>query len=209
MKNKIIKYLLDINAIKIQTNELFLWSSGIKSPIYVDNRTIISFPEIRKIIEKELSNLIKINFPKVDFIIGVATAGIPHCAYVSNILNLPMGYVRSQSKNHGRKNIIEGNLSNAKNIVIIDDLFSTGMSTVKVLNILKEKNYNVLGVVSIFSYNLDILKDNFKNIKFFSLIDIDDLINVFLNEKRINKEDLIIIKDFIKNLNNISKKNLF
>ena len=198
--NKIAKCLLEIEAVKLDTNNLFTWASGIKSPIYTDNRLIMSFPKIRTIIEKELSNLIITKFPNVDFLMGTATAGIPHAAYVSTILNLPMGYIRSASKKHGKKNAIEGNLKAAKNVLVIEDLFSTGKSSLAAINILKAKNYNVIGVVSIFSYNLKVLKDNFAGIKYYSLVTINDLLDAAFKLDKLTKTDISKIEDFINKL---------
>ncbi len=201
--SKIAKYLLEINAIKIDTTNFFSWASKIKSPIYTDNRLIISFPKYRKKIEKAFSQLIIKNFPDVDFLVGVATSGIPHCAYVSSILNLPMGYTRNSQKAHGKQNIIEGNLEKAKNIVVIEDLFSTGQSSLNVINILKENKYNVIGIASIFSYELNILQKNFQNIKYKSLLTISELIKTSLEEKKLTLSDVNIIEKFLLELNNL------
>ncbi len=202
MKNKIINHLLTIKAIQINTIDLFTWASKIKSPIYIDNRLIMSFPKIRNDIAKELSKLIKQNFKNVDFLIGVATSAITHCAYVSNILKLPMGYVRSINKDHGKLKDIEGDLSKANNIVIIEDLFSTGNSVKKAYESLKNNGYNIIGIVSIFSYDLNILQKTLKNIKYKSLISINDLISFTLQENKLSKNDVKIISDFIHKLNN-------
>lgn len=199
-QHQILKFLLTSKAIQINLKEKFTWSSGIKSPIYTDNRLIVSDVTARKYIENELAKLIKSKFPKVDFIVGTSTAGIPHAAYVSNILNLPMGYVRGSVKKHGMKNAIEGNFTNAKNIVIIEDLFSTGKSVQNVFNILKQKGYNILGIVSIFSYDLKSLKTNLKNINYYSLVLFNDLLIYMSENNLIKNEEKQQLNQFINTL---------
>ena len=199
---QIAEELLLIEAVKLSNNkDKFLWSSGIKSPIYTDNRLIMSYPKTRAIVEKQLSNLIKIKFPEVNFIIGTATAGIPHAAYVSSILDLPMGYVRSSKKDHGKQNIIEGKIPKNSNIVVIEDLFSTGASVLKVINELKKANYNVLGAVAIFSYELNVLEENMKDIKHYSLTNIKELLNISYKKYIIDAKGIGIINNFLKELN--------
>ena len=143
--------LLKIKAVFLRPNEPFTWASGIKSPIYCDNRLTLSYPEIRDIIENGLAELIKEYYPTCEVVMGTSTAGIPHAAYVSSILNLPMGYVRGGAKDHGRGNQIEGVVPKGKNVVVIEDLISTAGSSIEVVNILKEAGCNVLGIASIFS----------------------------------------------------------
>lgn len=197
---KVAQELLLIEAIKINIENPFIWVSGIKAPIYTDNRLIMSFPKSREIIEKELSNLIKIKFPEVNFIIGTATAGIQHAADVSSILNLPMGYVRSLKKGYGKKNIIEGKIDKKDNIVVIEDLFSTGASVLKTINELKKANYNVLGTCAIFSYKLNVLAKNMKDIKYYSLTNIDELLNLSYKKRIIDAKGIAVVKKFLKNL---------
>ena len=146
--------LLKIKAVFLRPNEPFTWASGIKSPIYCDNRLTLSYPKIRDIVENGLAELIKEYYPTCEVVMGTSTAGIPHAAYVSSILNLPMGYVRGGAKDHGRGNQIEGVVPKGKNVVVIEDLISTAGSSIEVVNILKEAGCNVLGIASIFSYEL-------------------------------------------------------
>lgn len=185
----IAKQLLDIKAVFFSPDKPFTWASGIKSPIYCDNRLIISYPKVRDVIETELAKLIKDKFATVKAIVGTATAGIPHAAFVSKILNMPMAYVRNKVKDHGRAKHIEGKLSYADPIVIVEDLISTGSSSIEVLNILKKDGYKVLGIVSIFSYNTKKAINNFKNakVKCFSLTRLDELVSVALKKGIINK----------------------
>ena len=187
----IAKKLLEIKAVFLSPNKPFTWASGIKSPIYCDNRLIISHPKIRSVVESALANLIKRKFPTTRAIIGTATAGIPHAAYVSQILNLPMAYVRSKVKDHGRTKHIEGEITHFAPIVVVEDLISTGSSSIEVLKVLKKNGYkNVLGVVSIFSYNTNKAINNFKNAnaKCFNLTTLDDLLRVAVKKNTINQK---------------------
>lgn len=181
--------LLKIKAVFLRPQKPFIWASGIKSPIYCDNRLIISHPKSRDVIEKALTDLIKQKFSHVRTIVGTVTAGIAHAAYVSKILNLPMAYVRAKVKDHGRAKHIEGEISKKDPIVVIEDLVSTGGSSIDVLNILKKEKYKVLGLVSIFTYNTKKAITNFKNakIKYFSLTTLDDLLKVAFAKKTINE----------------------
>lgn len=197
---KIAKLLLKISAIDINTKQMFTWASGIKSPIYVDNRIINSFVEQRNEIEKEFAKKILEVFPECEAILGVATGGISHAAYVSTINKLPMGYIRTSAKDHGKQNQIEGKITKQTKVVIIEDLFSTGRSSYKAYEIAKNSGLNVLGIASIFSYNLPLLKEQFKDVKHFSLTNIDEVVKVAIEENMINQEDIKIIKDFIERL---------
>ena len=198
--NQIAKQLIDIDAVKINVKEKFTWASGVKSPIYIDNRLIISYPKIRKEIENKLAKIILDNFSECDYIIGIATGAIAHAAYISNILELPMGYVRLSNKTHGKKNNIEGKLSKRNKIVVIEDTLSTGMSSLQAVNILKDKGYNVIGLVSIFTYNTIPLKENLKGINHKSLLNIDDILNVYQELNHIDENESLKIKDFINNI---------
>ncbi len=180
MKKDIAKALLEIKAVSLNVNEPYTWASGMKSPIYCDNRLTLSFPHVRTLIEDGLSTLIKESYPTCDMIFGTATAGIAHAALVADRLGLPMGYVRSSSKSHGKQNQIEGKVIKGQQVVVVEDLISTGGSSIKVVETLKEAGLHVLGVVAIFSYQLQAAHDQFKKIKigYQSLSDYDTLIHV-------------------------------
>ena len=148
--NEIAKGLLDIKAVFLRPDEPFTWASGIKSPIYCDNRLILSAPEVRDLVENEMARVIEEKYPECDIIMGTATAGIAHGAIAAHIMGKPMGYVRSSSKSHGRNNRIEGRLNPGDKVVVVEDLISTGMSSIEVVEALREAGAEVLGVVSIF-----------------------------------------------------------
>ena len=154
LERKIAKNLLDIEAVALRPNDYFTWTSGIKSPIYCDNRITMSYPAIRREIAAGMSEVIKAKFPEVEVVAGTATAGIPHAAWVSELLDLPMIYVRDSAKKHGKTNQIEGRVLEGQKVVIIEDLISTGLSSLKVAKALREAGAEVLGVVAIFSYEL-------------------------------------------------------
>lgn len=196
----IAEKLLSIGAVVINNKEKFTWASGIKSPIYTDNRLITSFPQEREIIENALAEKIVEVFPSVNMLIGTATAGISHAAYVSWILNMPMGYVRASKKDHGKQNQIEGHIANGVNVVVVEDLLSTGRSSFEVVNILKESGVNVLGVAAIFSYDLNVLKNNMIDTKFFSLTNLDELLNVAAEKNIIDEVDIELVKEFREKL---------
>ncbi|MDD7381240.1 MAG: orotate phosphoribosyltransferase [Bacillales bacterium] len=193
--------LLKIKAVFLRPNEPFTWASGIKSPIYCDNRLTLSYPEIRDIIENGLAELIKEYYPTCEVVMGTSTAGIPHAAYVSSILNLPMGYVRGGAKDHGRGNQIEGVVPKGKNVVVIEDLISTAGSSIEVVNILKEAGCNVLGNASIFSYELKKGIDRLKEADVInhSLSNFTTLIEVSNQMGYIEEKDVSKIKKFQNN----------
>ena len=161
LERTIAKHLLDIEAVALRPNDYFTWTSGIKSPIYCDNRITMSYPKIRREIAAGMSKVIKEKFPEVEVVAGTATAGIPHAAWVSEVLGLPMIYVRDSAKKHGKTNQIEGRLLEGQRVVIIEDLISTGLSSLKVAKALEEAGAEVLGVVAIFSYELKKAQDAF------------------------------------------------
>ena len=193
--------LLKIKAVFLRPNEPFTWASGTKSPIYCDNRLTLSYPEIRDIIENGLAELIKEYYPTCEVVMGTSTAGIPHAAYVSSILNLPMGYVRGGAKDHGRGNQIEGVVPKGKNVVVIEDLISTAGSSIEVVNILKEAGCNVLGIASIFSYELKKGIDRLKEADVInhSLSNFTTLIEVSNQMGYIEEKDVSKIKKFQNN----------
>lgn len=198
MSKKIIDLLLKIKAIEIKKdkNDWFTWTSGIKSPIYCDNRLIISYPDVRKTITENFVSLIKKNFKDIDYIAGTATAGIPHAAWVSDKLNLPMIFVRSEAKKHGKSKQIEGMFEKGKNVVVIEDLISTGKSSINVCKALNENALNVVGVVAIFSYNLPIVKKSFDdiNVPFYTMTNYDFLLEYLDDEKIINNNQKSTLK---------------
>ena len=154
MEKKIAKDLLKIKAVFFRPDEPFTWASGIKSPVYCDNRLTLPAPEVRLDVENGLAELVKTHYPEAEVLMGTSTAGIAHAAITAHILNMPMGYVRSGAKDHGRQNQIEGRLEKGQKVVVVEDLISTGGSVIEVVNVLREAGAEVLGVVSIFTYGM-------------------------------------------------------
>ena len=150
----IAKDLLKIQAVFFRPDEPFTWASGIKSPVYTDNRLTLTAPEVRLDVEQGLAQLIKENYPEAEVLMGTSTAGIAHAAITAHLLNMPMGYVRSGAKDHGRQNQIEGRLEPGQKVVVVEDLISTGGSVIEVVEVLREAGAEVLGVVSIFTYGM-------------------------------------------------------
>lgn len=191
LDKEIIKLLLEIKAVELRVDKekWFTWASGIKSPIYCDNRLTMSYPKVRKIIAESFVKKIKELYPEVECIAGTATAGIPHAAWVSDILNLPMLYIRSSNKDHGKTNKIEGKVEKGKKVVVIEDLISTGKSSVAAAQALVEEGMEVLGVIAIFSYNLDKANQKFNEagIKFSTLTNYDILVESFREDNLINE----------------------
>ena len=192
MSKLIAKSLLDIEAVSLSPSEMFTWSSGIKSPIYCDNRVTLGYPEVREAIRDGLIQLIEKHFPDVEVVSGTATAGIPHAAYISDKMSLPMNYVRSKSKSHGKQNQIEGAFSNNKKVVVVEDLISTGGSSITAVNALREAGADVLGVVAIFTYGLSKADEMFNDAKvpFYTLSHYDELIEVAQAEGKISEADI-------------------
>ena len=180
MEKKIAEQLLKIKAVFLRPEEPFVWASGIKSPIYCDNRLILSAPESRDIVEQAIADKVKAEFPEVESLMGTSTAGIAHAALAAAILNLPMGYVRGEAKSHGRNNRIEGRLEPGTKVVVIEDLISTGGSAVEVVEALREAGAEVLGIVSIFTYGMKKGLDRLAaaNVRNFSLSNLDALVEV-------------------------------
>ena len=154
LEKKVAKGLLEIEAVFLKPDDPFTWASGIKSPIYCDNRLTLTAPKVRDEIEDGLAQVIKENYPEVEVLMGTSTAGIPHAAITADRMNLPMGYVRGSSKDHGRKNQIEGRIEKGQKVVVIEDLISTGGSAIEVVEALREAGAQVLGIVSIFTYGM-------------------------------------------------------
>ena len=191
MKNLIAKDLLSIKAVFLSPDEPFTWASGIKSPIYCDNRITLSYPDVRCDIEKGLATLIKENYPDAEVLMGTSTAGIAHAAITGHLLEMPMGYVRGSAKDHGRQNQIEGRLEKGQKVVVVEDLISTGGSVIEVVNVLREAGAEVLGIVSIFTYGMQKGLDRLKeaNVKNISLTDFDTIVEVAANEGYIKADD--------------------
>ena len=154
MKNQIAKCLLEIEAVFLRPENPFTWASGIKSPIYCDNRLILTAPKVRTVVETAIADTIKKEYPECEVIMGTSTAGIAHAAIAAEILGMPMGYVRGGAKDHGRNNQIEGKLEKGQKVVIVEDLISTGGSVIEVADVLREAGAEVLGIVSIFTYGM-------------------------------------------------------
>ena len=198
---KTAKLLLQINAIKLNSKNPFTWASGWKSPIYCDNRIILSHPKIRIFIREEISKQIIELFGKPEVIAGVATGAIGIGMLVADILNLPFIYVRPSSKKHGRKNQIEGNFDKNQNVVVIEDLVSTGKSSLAAVNALRKSNLNVKGMISIFTYGFEISKNNFKKnkIEFKSLSSYEILLKQALITNYINEKEFKVLLNWREN----------
>ncbi len=192
MEKKIAKDLLKIKAVFFRPDEPFTWASGIKSPVYCDNRLTLTAPEVRLDVEQGLAQLIKENYPEAEVLMGTSTAGIAHAAITAHLLNMPMGYVRSGAKDHGRQNQIEGRLEPGQKAVVVEDLISTGGSVLEVVDVLREAGADVLGVVSIFTYGmkkgLERLAD--ANVKNVSLTNFDVVAEAAAEEGYIKPEDV-------------------
>jgi orotate phosphoribosyltransferase len=184
MKHQIAEKLLKINAVALRPQEPFTWTSGLRSPIYCDNRLTLSYPEVRREIAKGLQTLINENFLGAEVIAGTATAGIPHAAWVSELMGLPMCYVRSKAKGHGKGNQIEGKVEQGQKVVVVEDLISTGGSVITAVQALREAGCEVLGVVSIFTYGLEKGKAAFaaEGILSYSLTDFPALVEVAIDK---------------------------
>ena len=191
LEKQIAKDLLSIEAIFLKPDDPFTWASGIKSPIYCDNRLTLTAPEVRTKIENGLAEVIKEYYPEAEVLMGTSTAGIAHAAITADKLNLPMGYVRGSSKDHGRKNQIEGKLVPGQKVVVIEDLISTGGSVIDVVNVLREAGAEVLGIASIFTYNMTKSVENLSNanVKNVSLSNFDVMVEVAAEEGYIKEDD--------------------
>ncbi|MBL7856832.1 MAG: orotate phosphoribosyltransferase [Cyclobacteriaceae bacterium] len=194
--SKVASMLLHIQAIKLNTEKPFIWSSGWKSPIYCDNRLSLSYPEIRNTIREGLVDAIRENFFTAESIAGVATAGIAQGALVADALNLPFLYVRPKPKDHGMENLIEGKVVKGQKVVVVEDLVSTGGSSLKATQALREAGFQVLGMVSIFNYGFDIASRNFyeSDVSLISLSDYNHLLKFALEEKYITEDQVASLK---------------
>ena len=192
LKELIAKDLLSIRAVFFRPDEPFTWASGIKSPVYCDNRLTLTAPAVRNDVENGLAKLVKEYYPEAEVLMGTSTAGIAHAAIVGHILDMPMGYVRSGAKDHGRQNRVEGKLEKGQKVVVVEDLISTGGSVIEVVEALREEGAEVLGVVSIFTYGMKkglerLFAANVKNV---SLTDFDTIANIAAQEGYIAMEDV-------------------
>ena len=192
MKKTIAKDLLSIKAVFFRPEEPFTWASGIKSPVYCDNRLTLSDLNVRKDVENALAQLIKMYYPEVQVLMGTSTAGIAHAAITAHLLNLPMGYVRSGAKDHGRKNQIEGKLLPGQKVVVVEDLISTGGSCIEVVEILREAGAEVLGIASIFTYGMKKGLERLAaaNVENHSLTDFDTVAQIAAEQGYVRQEDV-------------------
>ena len=197
----IAKDLLSIQAVFFRPNEPFTWASGIKSPVYCDNRLTLTAPKVRSDVENALAETIKREYPEAEVLMGTSTAGIAHAAITAHILNMPMGYVRSGAKDHGRGNQIEGKLEKGQKVVVVEDLISTGGSVIEVVNVLREAGAEVLGIVSIFTYGMQkgidrLAESEVKNV---SLTNFDTIAKVASEENYIEESDIARLIAFRNN----------
>jgi orotate phosphoribosyltransferase len=195
---KVAQLLLQIEAIKLRADNPFTWSSGWKSPIYCDNRLSLSYPEIRTLIKEGLTRAIRENFSAAEAIAGVATAGIPQGALVAEALNLPFAYVRPKPKDHGMENLIEGRVTKGQKVVVVEDLVSTGGSSLKAVEALRKEGAHVLGMVSIFNYGFDIATRNFydADVSLVTLSDFSHLLTFAVENNYITESDLVSLKSW-------------
>lgn len=203
IKNLIAKDLLSIKAVFFRPDEPFTWASGIKSPVYCDNRLTLTAPKVRTDVEQSLADTIKANYPDAEVLMGTSTAGIAHAAITAHLLDMPMGYVRSGAKDHGRQNQIEGKLEKGQKVVVVEDLISTGGSVIEVVNVLRDAGAEVLGIVSIFTYGMQKGLDRLAaaEVRNISLTDFDTIAAVAAQEGYIKPAD---IERLIKFRNNPS-----
>ncbi len=201
MKKTIAKDLLKIGAVFFRPDEPFTWASGIKSPVYCDNRLTLTAPEVRNDVENGLAALIREYYPETEVLMGTSTAGIAHAAITAHLMGLPMGYVRSGAKDHGRQNQIEGRLEKGQKVVVVEDLISTGGSVLEVVNVLREAGAEVLGVVSIFTYGMKkgLERMAAEKVENHSLTDFDTIAAVAAEEGYIRPEDVARLLKFRDN----------
>ena len=201
-EQKIATGLLQIGAVFLRPDEPFLWASGIESPIYCDNRLTLTAPDVRNLIENEMARVIGTEFPDCDKLMGTSTAGIAHAAITAHIMGLPMGYVRGSSKSHGRNNRIEGRLDPGDKVVVVEDLISTGGSSIEVVDALRDAGADVLGVISIFTYGTKRADDAFAaaGVRKVSLCSADTLINVAVASDYISEAQGVDVLRFLKEL---------
>lgn len=201
VKRAVSKSLLEVQAVKLQPDAPFTWASGWKSPIYCDNRVTLSYPEVRKSITGFFMNLIRREFPEAELIAGVATGGIAQAALVADRMDLPMAYVRAKAKGHGLGNQIEGRIRPAQKVVVLEDLISTGGSSLSAVKTLREANVEVLGMVAIFTYGFQIAKNHFAQSKviYHTLSDYQTLIQIALEQQQLTSEQLESLAEWSRN----------
>lgn len=199
MEKEIARELLGIKAVFLSPDKPFTWASGIKSPIYCDNRLILTSPEARDKVEAAIADSVRRHYPEAEVLMGTSTAGIAHAAIAAHILGMPMGYVRGSAKDHGRNNRIEGRLEPGQKVVVIEDLISTGGSCIEVVEALREAGADVLGVVSIFTYGMKKGLERLKaaNVENHSLSNFDTLVEVAAEENYIAPEDTARLRKFM------------
>ncbi|TFI70510.1 orotate phosphoribosyltransferase [Carnobacterium divergens] len=207
IEKKIAQDLLEIKAVSLSPNEPYTWASGIKSPIYCDNRITMSYPSVRREISRGLAELIKRDYPEAEVIAGTATAGIPHAAWVAELLDLPMVYIRGKAKDHGKGNQIEGRITKNQKMVIIEDLISTGGSVIDAAVAAKNEGADVIGAAAIFTYELPKGIENFKKhqLSFATLTNYSTLIDVALELGTIEANDLNLLKEWKQDPTNWKK----
>lgn len=198
---EIAQELLKIRAVFLRPDEPFIWASGLKSPIYCDNRLVLSNVETRTKIEKAFVSLIKEKFDDVDYLVGTATAGIGHAAIIAHLLAKPMAYVRGKAKDHGRQNLIEGHIETGSRVILVEDLVSTGKSSLECIEVLQQAGIKVVGVIAIFTYGMKKSKENFKRIKIplYTLTNLDELLETARADNYIKAEAIERIKRFRDN----------
>lgn len=201
MEKEIAKELLGIKAVFLSPDKPFTWASGIKSPIYCDNRLILTSPQVRDKVEKAIAESVRKFFPEAEVLMGTSTAGIAHAAIAAHLLGMPMGYVRSSAKDHGRNNRIEGRLEPGQKVVVIEDLISTGGSCIEVVEALREAGADVLGLVSIFTYGMKKGLERLEeaNVENHSLSNFDTLVEVAAEENYIDPKDVERLRRFMSN----------
>ena len=199
-QKKIAKHLLQIKAIKLNPQNPFTWASGIESPIYCDNRLVLSYPAVRKLVKKELAVLAK-EFGEFDAVSGVATAGIAHGMLLADEMSKPFSYVRSKAKGHGRQNLIEGHVEAGQKVLVVEDLISTGGSSVKAVEALRERGIDVVGVLAIFTYGFARAEETFKqaDCSFKTLSNYEDLLDTAVDLDYVSSEDLSTLKSWREN----------
>lgn len=201
MEKEIAKALLSIKAVFLSPDKPFTWASGIKSPIYCDNRLILTSPDVRNLVEESIAESVKKYYPEAEVLMGTSTAGIAHAAIAAHILGMPMGYVRGSAKDHGRNNRIEGRLEPGQKVVVIEDLISTGGSCIDVVEALREAGADVLGVVSIFTYGMKkgIERLAAANVENHSLSNFDTLVELAAEDNYIKPDDVARLRKFMSN----------
>lgn len=196
---QIAEILLNIKAVSLSPSEPFTWASGIKSPIYCDNRLILSYPAERRLVEEALAQTIRESFPETEMIMGTATAGIPHAAIAAWMLDLPMGFVRGKAKDHGKQNAIEGQIRPGQKVVVVEDLISTGGSSLDVVETLRQAGCEVIGLVSVFTYGMTKARVRFEEaaVPVVSLSNYDELLEVAAASRYITKGEIQKLKAFM------------